>query len=135
MGFVSIIWFDGAPAEASLEERLSRALSMRTNDSIVANRFRDAILLQRRDEIARDLPVGRELSDRGSGRTSFAGSGRIDNRQELVEALARRADALGQFRDCPLSRCLLLRALGWGELTLGRDCVGRFIKWVEGGNG
>lgn len=141
MGFAGVVRFDGTSVEAGVTERLSSALSARTNDKIVTTRFANAVFLQRRREAPFGSQLSREAAGRGGGKTFFIGSGRLDNREELAAALglgtAERADTpellagmLARWGDAGIARCLGAFSFAqWDgdarQLMLGRDCVGQ----------
>jgi asparagine synthase (glutamine-hydrolysing) len=140
--FVGIVSFDGAPIDAEREAIVGRAASAPRQGRASTRRLEGAVFAQSPGFAAsgpsRDSPL---LTSR-NGRSLFAASARLDNREELAAALELAPSELARIPD-PL---LILRAIErWGEpgiarilgafafalwdadarrLTLGRDCLG-----------
>lgn len=139
--FAGLVRFDGAPIDPAGEERLSRALGSQTKGRVLTSRCQGAVFVQR---AGADGPDTRR--NPGPLRPGlFAASGRLDNRDELADALgipgserrglsdARLIEGMfARWGPAGVARCIGAFAFAqWNaaarRLTLGRDCLGHRV--------
>jgi asparagine synthase (glutamine-hydrolysing) len=134
--FAGIVGLSGHSIDPKLLDRAAAALTSLRKGRTVAHSFKNAVFVER---VSSSDP--RQQTSR-SDRPPFAALARLDNREELAEALGLTSNELAQASDAALLRRMFTR---WGDagvarclgsfafahwdggtrrLTLGRDCLG-----------
>lgn len=114
--FAGWVRFDGAAPGAPAEDRLRRAVG---GARVAFRRAEGAVLAQ---SLQTGRAGGGDPCAPGGGGAPFAAVARLDNREELGEALEIRPAALAGLSDASLVARMLGR---WGDSGVGR-CLGRF---------
>ncbi len=137
--FVGIVALSGRPIDREVEERAARALARLGNGRTRVSRGEAGLFIEHNGQRDRPAPIQTAPSPRP---TLFAALARLDNREELGDALGLARPELAQTPDTALlqhmferwgdtgvARCLGAFAFAhWDaamrRLTLGRDCLG-----------
>ncbi len=118
--FAGIVSLDGRPLERHAEDRVAVALTAMRPGRTSAWRSRGAIFVHKSSEANKYSEAGRPaFRDSDALFTALA---RIDNREELGDALGLGPTELAQTSDAELIQRLFLR---WGDCGVAR-CVGAF---------
>lgn len=151
--FAGFAIFDGTAPSKRIEEQMVRAFASRRPGQIDVHRAKGALFVQRAE-----IPYGQKSGERGRAAGAaddilFAADARLDNRDELAEALAIPAPERGPIPDAALilrlylrqgaagiARCLGAFAFAYWDaqerrLILGRDCLGNKALFFHRGDG
>src|SRR5439155_8106488 len=85
-GFAGVVAFDAAPIDRQAQDILSRAITALRNGRAIARRSDGALFVQRTASPVATHGEAQPPTSR-NGRTLFAASARLDNREELAAAL------------------------------------------------
>jgi asparagine synthase (glutamine-hydrolysing) len=138
--FVGVVVLDGNPIDPEMDDAVLRAVAGSRKERYVARRARHALIVERASAGPQD-PAQRTAA--GDRTALFAALARLDNRDELGTALGLMPAeirsvpdptlilrAIERWGDAGVARCLGPFAFAlWeseaGQLTLGRDCLGK----------
>lgn len=149
--FAGLVRFDGAPLDKHIEDQIGRALVTRHSGRVFTRRLPGALFV-RHVTAGASSDLQQPLIGAG-GRFMFAAQARLDNRQELGEALNIATADLASIVDDALiwrmfersgdrglAGCLGTFAFAFwdsdsGRLILGRDCLGHQPMFFHAGRG